>query len=259
VALQRIVGGNPDIFLLDLVRGGFTRLTFDPSLDNYPLWSPDGTQIAFRSDRKGSNLYLKPASGTGPEEPLLTETVNNKVLQDWSSDGRFLLYYEVDPKTGRDLWVLDLTAKERKPRVFANAPFDETMAQFSPDGHWVAYQTNESGQPEIVVQPFPEPNGKWQVSTSGGSSPRWRPDGKELYFVAKDGKLMAVPIKVSGSTFDYGIPQGLFSPRFVSGTIFTINKPQYDVARDGRFLINQSMEESSTAPITLILNWKPPQ
>lgn len=138
VALQRTVQNNTDVFLMDLVRGGFTRFTFDAARDLYPVWSPDGTRIPFRSDRKGLNLYLKPSSGVGAEE-LLWETANVKVPQDWSRDGRFLVYYEADPKTARDLWALEMTGKERKPRVVVNTPFDETMAQFSPDGRFVAY------------------------------------------------------------------------------------------------------------------------
>ncbi len=122
---------------MDLVRGGLIRFTFDASTDNYPVWSPDGAQISFRSDRKGTNLYVKPTSGAGTED-LLLETPAVKVPQDWSKDGRFLLYYEINPKTARDLWVLDMAEKERKPHVIVNTPFDETIAQFSPDGRWVA-------------------------------------------------------------------------------------------------------------------------
>lgn len=256
VAVQRTVQNNPDIWLLDLMRGSFTRFTVDAAVDNYPIWSPDGTRIAFRSDRKGTNLYVRPANMASPEE-LLLESPNIKIPQDWSKDGRFLLYYEVDPKTARDVWVLNMTGKERKASAVVNTPFEENMAQFSPDAHWLAYQTNESGQTEIVVQPFPEPGGKWQVSTSGGSQPRWRADGKELYFIAPDGELMAVAIVASGSRFEAGKPVPLFPTRILSGSVGIVNKPQYAVARDGRFLINQPVEESTASSITLLLNWKP--
>jgi len=150
-----------------------------------------------------------------------------------------------------------MMGKERKPRAVVNTPFEETMAQFSPDGRWIAYQTNESGRFEIVVQPFPEPRGKWQVSTSGGVEPRWRGDGKELYFIAPDVKLMAVPATATGATFEAGTPMTLFATRIVGGGAAAINKPQYAVSRDGRFLINQPADESTTTPITLILNWNP--
>jgi eukaryotic-like serine/threonine-protein kinase len=256
LAVQRTLQGNPDIWLMDLVRGSFTRFTFDGANDNYPVWSPDGTRIAFRSDRKGIGLYVKPSSMASPEE-LLLETANTKVPQDWSKDGRFLLYYEVDPKTARDVWTLDMTGTERKARPVVNTPFEETVAQFSADGHWLAYQTNDSGQPQIVVQAFPGPGGKWQISTNGGSQPRWRADGKELYFIAPDGKLMAVPVTASHSTFEPGKPVALFQTHILSGSAGTVNRAQYAVSRDGRFLMNQPVEGSIASPITVLLNWKP--
>jgi serine/threonine protein kinase len=255
VALQRLVRGNLDVWVMDLVGGGLRRFTSDPASDGTPVWSPDGMKVAFSSaGRKGptANLYLKPTSGPGTEE-LLLETPNNKFTQDWSKDGRFLLYLELDPKTGRDLWALPITGNNRKPILVANTPSDELKGQFSPDGHWVAYQTNESGRFEIVVQPFPEPTSKWQVSTGGGIQPRWQNDGKELYFVAPDGKLMAASI-TTGATFAAGIPTPLFS---VTPESALSTKQQYTVSRDGRFLISQPVDSSTTPPITVILNWKP--
>ena len=242
---------------MDLVHGRLTRSTFDAGGDRYPIWSPDGSRIAFR---KGPiNLYMKPPStGAGTEE-LLLETPNNKIAQDWSRDGRFLLYVETDPKTSRDLWVLPLTGNERKPRVFVNTPYEERGGQFSPDGRWIAYETNESGIFQVVVQPFPEPSHKWPISTTGGTQPRWRGDGKELYFIAPDGKLMAVPVTAQGATFEAGTPVTLFPTRIASAAGGAAGKQQYAVSRDGRFLINQTVEESTTTPITLILNWKPPK
>jgi len=161
-----------------------------------------------------------------------------------------------DPKTGRDLWALPLTGNDRKPIVVAKTRFEELNGQFSPDGRWVAYETtNESGQFEIVVQPFPEPSSKWQVSSGGGTQPRWRPDGKELYFLAPDGKLMAASITSAGSTFAAGTPVALFPAALAPG--LGTNKQEYAVSRDGRFLINQAVESPATTPITLILNWKP--
>src|SRR5262249_19249665 len=139
--------------------------------------------------------------------------------------------------------------------VVAKTRFEELNGQFSPDGRWVAYETNESGQFEIVVQPFPEPSSKWQVSTGGGTQPRWRADGKELYFVASDGKLMAASITFPGSTFTAGKPVALFPAALAPG--LGTNRQEYAVSRDGRFLINQPVESSTTTPITLILNWKP--
>jgi Tol biopolymer transport system component len=257
VAMTRTVQTNQDVWLMDLVRGGLTRLTFDPALDNDPVWSPDGMRIAFSSNIAGAfNLFTKPSNGAGAEETLL-KNPNSMLTQDWSRDGRFLLYYEVNPKTGRDLWALELTGNDHKPRVVANTPFEEVLGQFSPDGRWVAYQTNESGRFEIVVQPFPAANGKWQVSTGGGVAPRWRADGKEIYFIAPDATMMAVPITASGPTFEAGTPMVLFPTRIVGGGTVSTNRPQYAVARDGRFLINQPVKEDTATPITLLMNWRP--
>jgi Tol biopolymer transport system component len=148
-----------------------------------------------------------------------------------------------------------MTGNERKPRVLVNTPFEERNGQFSPDGRWVAYETNESGRFEIVLQPFPEPSGKWQVSTGGGTQPRWRADSRELYFIAPDEKLMAVPLTTSGSTIEAGTPVTLFPTRIAPPG--PASKHEYAVSRDGRFLVNQSLEDSNTPPITLIVNWKP--
>jgi serine/threonine protein kinase len=254
-ALTRVVQNNNDLWLMDLIRGGLTRFTFDPAIDISALWSPDGMRIVFSSTRKGPfNLYVKSASGAGTEE-LLLETPNNKWVQDWSRDGRFLLYGEADPKTGRDLYALPMTGNDRKPIEVVKTPFEELNGQFSPDGRWLAYETSESGRFEIVVQPFPVPNGKWQVSTNGGIQPRWRADGKELYFVAPDSQLMAASITAAGATFSAGTPVPLFPVMLPPG--LGANNQQYAVSRDGRFLINQPVETSNTAPITLLLNWHP--
>ena len=257
VAVDRTVQNNRDVWLMDLERGGRTRFTFDTAADAALLWSPDGTRIGFRSARKGpGNLYVKRSTGAGTEE-LLLETPNDKWPQDWSKDGRFLLYMESDLKTGWNVKALAMTGNERKAVVVVNTPFDERHGQFSPDGRWVTYATNESGRFEIVVQPFPETTGKWQVSTGGGLQPRWRGDGKELYFVALDGTLMAASITASGTAFQAGTPMALFPTRIVGGSAPRLLNHQYAVSRDGRFLIDQPVEEATLSPITLILNWKP--
>jgi len=254
VAVERTVENNADIWLMNLVRGGLTRFTADAAIDNCAVWSPDEARIAFNSNRTGQyNLYVKPTNGAGVEE-LLLQTPNYKAPQDWSRDGRFLLYMEIDPKTGRDLWAVDLTEKHVKPQVVVNTQFDESLAQFSPDGRWVAYQTNESGRFETVVQAFPDSRGKSHVSTNGGIEPRWSADGKELYFIAPDGTLMDASVSASNSRFETTTPKRLFPTR-VAGGAANLYRPQYAVSRDGRFLINQLAEESASAPITLILNW----
>jgi eukaryotic-like serine/threonine-protein kinase len=241
-----------DGWLIDLDRGVGSPFTFGATKDtaNYPfIWSPDGKWLFFGSNRVGIfDLYRKPTAGTGEEE-LLVQSRNTKTPQDWSSDGRFLLYYEFNPQTGRDLWVLDLSDKNRQVRPVVNTVFDERNGQFSPDVRWIAYETNESGRVEIVVQAFPEPTRKWQVSDGGGSQPRWRPDGKELYFIAPDKSMMAVAVTGFGSTFEAKTPVRLFPTHIADASLPF--KAQYTVSHDGRFLINETVEKSTT-PITLI-------
>jgi Tol biopolymer transport system component len=255
VAMDRTIQNNRDIWIMDLMRGSLTRLTSDPAIDGFPLWSPDGTKIVFESSRKGSyDIWLMSATKTGSEEYLFG-TTNNEWPVHWSKDGRFLLYYQSGP-TGSDLWALPMTGEDRKPIVVANTRFEERQGQFSPDSRWVAYETNESGRFEIVVQPFPNPTSKVQVSTNGGVQPRWRADGKELFFIAPDQKLMAAPVTISSSGFEPGKPVALFQTR-VGGGAAAAYRAQYTVSRDERFLINQAIEESNVTPITLILNWNP--
>jgi serine/threonine protein kinase/Tol biopolymer transport system component len=258
VALARTVQSVGNVWLMDLARKGFSRFTFDAS-SNFAVWSPDGQQIAFQSTRNSINVYVKPTSGMGAET-LVLDTPNIKVPQDWSPDGRFLLYYELDPKTNRDVWALPMTGADKKARVVANTRFDERHGQFSPDGRFVAYTTDESGRPEVVVQNFPEATGRWPVSTGGGIQPRWRADGGEIYFIAPDGMLMAASVRVPGlgPGLDIGTPVALFPSRIVALGGTANFRPQYDVSRDGRFLIIQPTEESAASPITILLNWKPP-
>ena len=259
-ALQRMVDNNTDIWLLDLARSGMSRFTFNVANEQLPTWSPDGTRIAFSSNRAGrNNLYLKSASGTANEE-LLRDTPNPKQAQAWSKDGRFLLYYEIDPVTGRDLWALDMTG-ERKPTVIANTMFEERSGQLSPDGRWVVYETNESGRFEIVAQSFPEPRSRSYVSTTGGIHPRWSADGSEIYFVAPDEMLMAAAVHsrpgrgTTDWTFEAGKPAALFQTQMVGGSSFFV-RAQYAVSRDRRFLISEPVSDS-TEPITLVLHSRP--
>jgi hypothetical protein len=153
-----------------------------------------------------------------------------------------------------DLWVLPMTGNDRTPVAVANTPFAERMGQFSPNGRWLAYETNESGRPEIVVQSFPQARGRFAVSTGGGIAPRWSIDGREIFFIAPDGQMMAVPVDANGAIFEAGRPTALFA----SDINIQPFKFQYAVSRDGRFLINSLQpEEATTQPITLILNWRP--
>ena len=195
---------------------------------------------------------MKPSNLVRPEEAF-AQSPNSRWPLDWSQDGRFLLFHEDNAKTGIDLLAWPMIEKEPKEIPVATTPFAEVTGEFSPDGHWVAYDTNESGQSQIVVQPFPNPTSKWQISTAGGSQPRWRRDGKELYFIAPDAKLMAAQIHASPSGIESESPVVLFQTRMDPGTF----RQQYVVSADGRFLINELIEDASAPPITLILNWKP--
>jgi len=252
IAIHRTVQGNSDIWLLDGSRS--SRFTFDAATDGFPLWSPDGRTVVFDSNRRGQrDLYRKLANGSSPEQTLL-ETSQNKAANDWSPDGKFLVYLTNDPQTSRDLWVLPMDGHSQ-PYAFLKTPFDEWRAQFSPDGRWVAYQSNEPGRYEIYVRPFRGAQGQWQVSTGGGISPRWSRDGHELFYLAPDGKLMAARITAVDDAVQVGAPAGLFTPPMVGGGAELAAGWQYDVASDGRFLINVTTEEASTAPITLIFNW----
>jgi dipeptidyl aminopeptidase/acylaminoacyl peptidase len=205
---------------------------------------------------------LIPANSPGGEE-LLLESAQDKGATDWSRDGQFLVYHSVDPQTSWDLWVLPMEG-ERRPFAWLKTNFDERRGQLSPDGQWMAYMSNESGRFDVYVRPF---NGRssagatgdrWPVSISGGISPRWRPDGRELYYIAPDGWLMATPVGISGGAFEPGTPVALFQTRMYGGGTDVGVGTQYDVSEDGRFLINTLLDEAP-APITLIQNWQPEQ
>jgi hypothetical protein len=202
----------------------------------------------------------KPADGATDEQPLLVNT-QEKWLYDWSRDGRFILYgVTADPKTGGDLSALPLTG-DRKPFSVVQTSFEEFGGQFSPDERWLAYASNESGRFEIYVRPFPGPRAKWQVSTAGGTQPRWRRDGKELFYVAPDNRLMAVLVGLAADapTVDVGPPVALFPTRLASGaglgSAGSVRNAQYDIATDGRLLMNVAVEEATAPPITIVQNW----
>jgi Tol biopolymer transport system component len=250
---------NQEIWIAESARGILRRFTFDPSAEQMPAWSPDGKWVAYSSNRKSMfNLYRKPANGPGSEE-LLLETADNKFPMGFSPDGRYLLYRSTAPGPNWDLWVLPLVG-DRKPFPIVQTPSQEMMAEFSPDEHWIAYQSNESGQYEIYVQPFPDPGTRVQISTTGGSQPRWRRDGKELFYVALDGHMMAARMSLGPNRqLDaLSASERLFMTRVAGGPVPSPQKQQYAVSPDGqRFLINSRTEETATSPITLVLNWKP--
>jgi Tol biopolymer transport system component len=206
----------------------------------------------FLSGRKGTlDLWLKPSNPAG-EEQLLLEGPDTEWPMDWSKDGRFLLYQRSDLRSRWDLWALPMTGTDRTPFAVASTPFLERLGEFSPDGRWIAYETDESGRPEIVVQAFPDAKERIPVSTAGGTAPRWSADGREIYFTAPDGMmLMAVRVQPNGSTLQLGAPVPLFPTRITFQTF----KHQYTVSSDGRFLVNNTAEIAAQ-PITVILNTK---
>ncbi len=258
VAMYRTAGGNTDIWVLDMDRGVPSRFTFDAAFDNTPIWSPDGVSIVFASGRDGPlNLYRKAVTGAADESPLLSSD-RNKVPNDWSRDGRFLLYRVTGDESRYDLYALSMEGEHTSFGV-ATTDFDERDAQFSPDGKWVAYQSNESGRFEIYVQPFPGPGGKTLVSAGGGAQVRWNPDGRELFYVSLDGRLMAVPIELGsdGQSVSPDAPVPLFAALLRGGAEQVVEVAQYAVSQDGqRFLMNTDATASSSS-ITVVLNWAP--
>jgi serine/threonine protein kinase len=248
------LGSGQDIWTLDIARGVTSRITSDPNTDNLPIWSYDGLRILWPSNRGGGyDLYIKPASGTGKDELLIKMGTANGWATDWSRDGKWILYQKPGGKTGQDLWVAAQSSNgsgEGKPLL--DSEFNESNGVFSPDGHWIAYASNESGRDEVYVQAFPLTNQKYPISTGGGNNPEWGKDGAELFYLASDRNLMAVPIRVKANAFEPGIPKALFPiPGNVPRRVY---EPS---AIGGRFLIAKPLDETTTTPITVVLNWRP--
>ena len=265
IAVHNHEGSGGDIWIFE-PRGTTTRVTFDPTQDNAsPIWSPDGSRIAFGSLRNGKwGLYQKLASGEGSDELLLESDVP-KIPASWTPDGSSIVYWLYDPQSGVHQWLQPTTGADSRParRLIESLVYDG-HGQVSPDGKWLAYMSIPSGRTEVFVRPFPTGEGVWQVSTSGGVTPRWRKDGKELYYMTRydHGKLMAVPVEASGGTFVPGISQELFGVDMavVPHSTAVQNFHTYAVAPDGqRFLIPVPVSllraEGSTASIVVVLNW----
>jgi Tol biopolymer transport system component len=235
--------GSAGIWLIDVARNVSTRFTIEENDEaSAPVWSPDGRSLAFcMSKDNPPNLHLKPVAG-GDVQELVPSRDTLHWAFDWSPDGRFLFYGDRDATTDWDLWVLPLEG-EREPFPFVRTRYAEHSGVFSPDGHWVAYVSNETGQREVYVERFPEPGDRRRVSTAGGSSPRWPRAGGELFYITPDDQLMAVPA-TSGTSLELGTPVRLFGPVY-----------EFDVSADGlRFLATAPLPGASSAP-TVVLNW----
>jgi len=247
---------NIDLWSLDLVREGeFVRLTLNPGIDSMPLWSPDRKKLVFNTIRgNDSALAIKQLDGRAPDEILPLRSPGPRIVCDWSVDGQFLLYKQFDEQSATtDLWALPMQGN-KTPFPVAQGPSDERDGQFSPDGKWVAYDSDEGGRPAIYIQPFPERGERQPVSTAGGSQPRWRSDGRELFYIAPDGKLMAVPMGPAAGPSGVGKPVPLFKTRL--SPFSAISRQQYAVTKDGQRFLMIASDDVPTPPITLILNWK---
>ena len=257
LAFERRNKSNADIWTVD-GGGKLERQTFEDMTDMRPLWSPDGTELIFSSTRlgAGTDFFWKKADGA---EELLFKSQQAKAVDHWSGDGRYLLYFVVDPKTGLDEWALPMFGDKTPFPVVATAASDKN-GQFSPDSRWIAYDSNQSGRYEVYVRRFPEPGGLKQISIAGGSQARWRADGKELFYVDLSGKLMSVPIDLAASknSFQFGRAVELFSPPILGGGQLPENvKHQYAVTPDGQRFVVRLNPQQPRPPLVVILNWKP--
>jgi len=250
VAIE-IAEAQPIVWLYDLTRETLTRLTFHGDSNDLPVWTPDGKRTTVRSTQDNSlgNIYWQMADGSGGRERLTSSETQNSPSA-WSPDGQLLAFTDISPSTGRDILVMNLS--DRKTQPFLHTPFVEGAPEFSPDGRWLAYVSDESGRFEVYVQPYPGPGGKWQISTDGGAEPVWNRNGREFFFRSGN-KMMAVDISTQPA-FSAGTPRMLFEKQYVS-TPAPQTFRYFDVSPDGqRFLMVKPGEQAPTQ-ISVVLNW----
>jgi Tol biopolymer transport system component len=240
---------STDIWLCEFRRNVWERFTSDPGADRFPIWSPDGNTLAYSAFRGGQGgLYQRMSNGMAAEQLLLA--LDNPRPTDWSRDGLFLAFTASSPQNNNNIWTLPMLG-DRKPRRYFESQYSESGARFSPDGHWIAYQSDESGSIQIYVRPFPGSGSKWRVSTNGGSRPRWRGDAKELFYT-RGNQIVAVDLKLARNTVEVGSVKPLFTFRPL-GTLFT---EIYDVSPDGqRFLFSVAAGDNRFSATTLVVNW----
>jgi Tol biopolymer transport system component len=243
-----------DLWLYDVKRTALMRFTFDSALERSPIWSPDGKYVVFAAGRDGGVDWLYRKSTTDAGDEQLISKMDGSFPTDWSADGRFILFHNStgeDQRNGWDLWVVSLADLQPKPLV--RSPFHEIQGALSPDGRWVAYASDESGAFEVYVQPFPGNGRKQIVSSGGGVEPRWRADGRELFYVSADRRLMMVPTTI-GPVFDAKKPTTLFEMN-VRDVQFPFIK-RYEVTPDGqRFVVQELTTRRSPLPLTVVVNW----
>lgn len=242
---DRTDSGNTDVWVYDLRTGAETRLTFDPAPDTFPVWSPDGRQLAFLC---GNQLCRTSASGEGTPERL-TSGANSRYLWDWSRDGRYLLYAEMTQQTRGDLWMLPLAPVQR-PTALLTTLFHEFYGQFSPNGKWIVYTSDESGREEIYIRPAFGSGAKRQISNAGGTQPRWSRDGRELFYLA-GANLMAARVRIKAEDIESDSPHTLFSLSHLGQTFYS-----YDVEPNGnRFLVLQPVGGSHAGELVVLSGW----
>jgi serine/threonine-protein kinase len=261
VAVDVLDGRQLDIWVYEMDHGRASRLTLDPADDTKPVWTPDGRRIAFASRRADSvtfNLYWERTDGSGDVEPLATSR-DSQYPDSWHPSGRFLAYQERATRTNFDIWILPFdesvgsSPKPGKPKVFLNSPFDEREAMFSPDGRWVAYQSNETGRYEVYVRPFSGNGGPWQISTGGGIDPIWSRARPELFFTAPDGRIMAASYSAGDDWLHADKPRAWSSLR-------ASRRPRLrslDVHPDGEHFVAAKMPDEGTSrgEVVLVLNF----
>jgi Tol biopolymer transport system component len=245
---------NMDAWIYELDHGPLIRMTYDPRQDGFPLWSPDAKQIVFWSRQGGfaANLYLRSADLTGADRRL-TVSDSGMIPFAWTPDGSHVVFQRDAPETGLDIGLVSVDGQS-SPTLLIAGPSDESKPALSPDGRWIAYQSNLSGRWEVYVQPFPDLEGRWQISTAGGVAPLWNPTGTVLYF-RQENAVMSVAVSTDGDTFGFGNPQPLFAGTYVPEEHDLFDAPSYVVSPDGeRFLMIKEPEQSPTE-IVVIANW----
>ena len=255
VAVTREQSADSDLWVFEVERRGASRLTLDPGSKLYPVWSPDGRTVVFSSSSP-RNLFRTESSGTGDAQRVFESPVN-QYATDWSRDGRWILYYEIAPETGRDLGVIPMTADGKlapgaAPKLLLRTPFSEAFGRFSPElsPRWVAYESDVTGRHEIYVQSFPEAHGRTQISTAGGRFPQWGAGGRELFYVSPDNKLMVVSLKPGADLVEPSAPRELFPL-----PIADIGLSPYEVAPDGQRFLVRATPGQAGQPLTVIVNW----